>query len=488
MLLTVAMPPKMSQSGSDTMQAFVWTPLFETGLAEVDEQHQRLVGLLNELGDHVDSGESAQIDWALQALAEYTVYHFQCEEAIMAGCRVDPAHADRHRATHQRFVAQVGEWLGRRARGEAIDLRQLLEFLANWLVFHILGDDQSLGRQVRAIDAGQSPAEACAADRSSDDPRTDILLASLRRLYSGLVSRNEELLATQRELSLANEQLEARVAARTAELLEANRRLAEEQERVVEAEKMASLGRMVAGFAHEVNTPIGVAVGAASQSAELVEQLQALLSAEEVSEEDLRSRFDLLGEAAGLALDNLNRAADMVRSFKRTAVDQSSDRVRDYLLAEVIEDVEKNLRSAFKRTSIAITVDCPSELAMHGPAGTLIQVLTNLMQNSLVHGFAEGSRSGQITIEAQVVGERVVIDYRDDGAGMSAETLQHAFEPFYTTRRGNGGSGLGLYIVYNLVTQALLGDIRCTSQPGRGVYFRLDLPRTIQTNSPELHS
>ena len=470
------------------MQAFVWTPLFETGLAEVDGQHQRLVSLLNELGDHVDSGESARIDQALQALAEYTVYHFQCEEAIMTGRQVDPAHADRHRATHQRFVSQVGEWLGRRARGEVIDLRQLLEFLANWLVFHILGDDQSLGRQVRAIDAGQSPAAACAADRSSDDPRTDILLASLRRLYAGLVSRNEDLLAAQRELSLANEQLEARVVERTAELLEANQRLAEEQERVVEAEKMASLGRMVAGFAHEVNTPIGVAVGAASQSAELVGELHSLLSAEEVSEEDLRSRFDLLGEAAELTLDNLNRAADMVRSFKRTAVDQSSDRVRDYLLAEVIEDVEKNLRNVFKRTTIAIAVDCPAELAMHGPAGALIQVLTNLMQNSLVHGFAEGRQPGQIVIQAQAAGERVLIDYRDDGLGMSPATLQHAFEPFYTTRRGSGGSGLGLYIVYNLVTQALLGEIRCTSQPGQGVHFHLDLPRNIQTHSSEMHS
>lgn len=488
MVLLIVKPIAKSQSGSDTMQAFVWTPLFETGLADVDGQHLRLVGLLNELGDHVDSGEGGRIDQALQALAEYTVYHFQCEEAIMTARQVDPAHADRHRATHQRFVAQVGDWLARRGRGEAIDLRQLLDFLANWLVFHILGDDQSLGRQVRAIDAGASPAAACAADRASDDPRTEILLASLRRLYAGLVSRNEELLAAQRELSLANATLEQRVAERTAELLEANRRLAEEQERVVEAEKMASLGRMVAGFAHEVNTPIGVAVGAASQSAELVGELHSLLSAEEVSEEDLRSRFDLLGEAASLTLDNLNRAADMVRSFKRTAVDQSSDRVRDYLLAEVIEDVEKNLRNVFKRTSIAIAVDCPADLALHGPAGALIQVLTNLMQNSLVHGFAEGSRSGRISIVARAEGERVLIDYRDDGAGMAAETLPHVFEPFYTTRRGSGGSGLGLYIVYNLITQALLGDIRCISQPGQGVHFRLDLPRSILANSSEPES
>jgi len=461
------------------METFEWSPLFETGLPEVDAQHKRLVELVNQLGQNVDSASPEHIDAALQALAEYTVYHFQCEEAIMAAAQVAPGHADRHRETHRRFIKQVGEWLARRKSEESISLHQLLDFLANWLIFHILGDDQSLGRQVAAIQGGMAPQAACEQDRSSDDPRTDILLGALRRLYGGLVARNEELLTAQHSLSSLNATLEQRVAQRTAELTDVNARLREEQGKVLEAEKMASLGRMVAGFAHEVNTPVGIAVGAASQSRELVQELGELLSQEEVTEDALRERLGMLDETAELALSNLRRAADMVQSFKRTAVDQASEHERDYDLAEVIEDVQKSLQNAFKNTPIAITVDCPADLHLHGPAGTLVQLLANLLQNSRMHGFADGTQAGHILIRAGIVGGaggQVFIDYRDDGAGMAAETLAHAFEPFYTIRRGTGGSGLGLYIAYNLVTQGLRGSIHCESAPGQGTRFFIEFP------------
>jgi len=458
------------------LETFVWSDLFATGVAEIDAQHRRLVELVNALGRDAESADVAHIDRALQALADYTVYHFQSEERIMAEYQVAAAHADRHRATHQGFVRQVVEWLERRKNNESVSLAQLLEFLANWLIFHILGDDQSLGRQVAAIQAGVTPQAACDRDRASDDPRTDILLGALRRLYAGLVSRNEELIVAQQSLASINATLEQRVAERTADLTEANRRLREEQEKVLEAEKMASLGRMVAGFAHEVNTPIGVATGVASQSQELVRELDALLSQEEVTEDELRSRLALLEEASGLALSNLQRAAGLVQSFKRTAVDQSSAQDRDYDLAEVIEDVRISLNSAFKNTPVAIDIACPPDLHCYGPAGAVVQVLSNLLQNSRVHAFADGTQAGRICIDARQENGRVRISYADSGAGMSAEILQHAFEPFYTTRRGSGGSGLGLYIVYNLVTQALHGSIHCTSKPGEGCRFDIEFP------------
>jgi signal transduction histidine kinase len=122
-------------------------------------------------------------------------------------------------------------------------------------------------------------------------------------------------------------------------------------------------------------------------------------------------------------------------------------------------------------------VDCPADLHLYGPAGTLVQMLANLLQNSRMHGFADGTQAGQINIRAGAAGERVFIDYRDNGAGMSADTLAHAFEPFYTTRRGTGGSGLGLYIAYNLVTQGLRGSIQCESAPGEGTRFIIEFPR-----------
>jgi signal transduction histidine kinase len=253
---------------------------------------------------------------------------------------------------------------------------------------------------------------------------------------------------------------------------------------LVETEKMASLGRMVAGFAHEVNTPIGVAVGAVSQSRQLVAELDGLLDKDEVTEEDLRERMAILNETSELALGNLRRAAGMVQSFKRTAVDQTSESARDYNLAETIHDVQKNLHNLFKHTPIRIEVRCPVTIELHGPVGALEQVLTNLLTNSRMHGFADGTRAGLIRITAECTAERVVIEYADDGAGMSEETARHAFEPFFTTRRGTGGSGLGLYLAYSLVTRGLEGSIVCSSAPGQGARFVIEYPVRIAEKEP----
>jgi signal transduction histidine kinase len=248
---------------------------------------------------------------------------------------------------------------------------------------------------------------------------------------------------------------------------------------LLESEKMASLGRLGAGFAHEVNTPIGVAVGAASQSLEVVGEMTRLIAQEEVTEEDLRDRLKILDETSTLALANLRRAAAMVQSFKRTAVDQSSEAERLFNLAEVIEDVKKTLNNSFKNTAIRIEVDCPVAICSFGPVGMLEQLLTNLLQNSRLHAFADGTMAGLIRIQASIYQDRIQLEFTDDGAGMDQNTLEHAFEPFYTTRRGSGGSGLGLYLVYNLVTQGLGGSIVCASQPGNGTRFTIEFPHRI---------
>ena len=458
------------------MQAFTWSSLFETGLEEVDAQHQRLVALVNQLGDDAHSGDAVRIDQALAELADYTVYHFECEERIMADAGVSALHADRHRATHQRFVAQVVQWIGRRQAGEQLPIGALVEFLADWLVFHILGDDQSLGRQVLALRAGTSPDDAYAHDQASDDPRTGILLGALRRLYAGLARRNEELVTAQASLTQLNLTLERRVDERTAELREANERLQSEQARTLEAEKMASLGRMVAGFAHEVNTPVGIALGATTHAQELLNELAHLMQQDEVSEEDLDARMGMLHEASALATKNLHRAADMVQRFKRTAVDQSSEREREYDLAELFEDVERSLHNEFKQTRIRIHRQCGEGLRLFGPAGTVTQLLINLMQNSRIHAFNDGKAAGDIELSAQRTDEGVQITFADNGVGMSAETVARVFEPFFTTRRSQGGSGLGLYIAHNLVTQGLHGTIRCDSEPGSGTRFTIVFP------------
>lgn len=458
------------------MNTFVWSSLFETGLAEVDEQHRRLVELLNALGDHVHGGDQAQVDRLLGELAGYTVYHFESEEKLMRAAGLDARHVQDHCATHERFVVQVKAWMASREQAGQLSVGELLEYLANWLVFHILGEDQAMGRQVFAVRAGVMPSDAFTSDTHSEDPRTSVLLNALHRLYADLVHRNDLLAQAQSNLTALNASLEQRVEQRTAELAAANQQIRAEQQKAIATEKMASLGRMVAGFAHEVNTPVGIAVGAVSQLVEEVRALGTLMQRDEVSEAEVQNVLSLMAETGDLAASNLRRAATLVQSFKRTAVDQTSEAERNFKLGELIDDVVHSLGPLYRRTSIAFTLDCPADLVLHGVPGVLAQILTNLCTNAYVHAFAEGARGGNIRIAARLVGSEVEVRFIDDGAGMEAAHMQKAFEPFFTTNRQGGGSGLGLFIVYSLVTQSLGGTVECRSNKGIGTTFLLRFP------------
>ena len=246
---------------------------------------------------------------------------------------------------------------------------------------------------------------------------------------------------------------------------------------LVENEKMASLGRLVAGFAHELNTPVGVAVGAISYADETINNLTTLLTKDEVTEQELTCQLDYLRESHHMALANLRRAVDLVQRFKRTSIDRSSQQKREYLLAELIQDVLTTLHNTLKQTTVDIEVDCPENLKLYGTPGLLEQVLTNLITNSISHGFDNGNCSGRIVIKAgQTDTRRLIIDYQDDGIGMNDEIRRRAFEPFFTTKRANGGSGLGLYVIYNIITQQMAGTVQIISTPGTGAHFHIDCP------------
>ncbi len=250
---------------------------------------------------------------------------------------------------------------------------------------------------------------------------------------------------------------------------------------LVHSEKMASLGRMVAGFAHEVNMPIGLAVAAASPIPEALAHIHDMVRGEAVDEEALNSRLRTIDEAVGLMLTNLRRAAQLMRSFTRTSADQSSDCRRRYPVAETVNDVLQSLDHLFKRTLIDIAVDCPRDLAAYGSAGALGQVLANLLMNSYLHGFDEGRSAGSIQIVARAEPPgQLHLEYSDNGRGMSAEVAERIFEPFFTTRRPQGGSGLGLYIVYYLVTASLGGSITCRSAAGQGCSFTIQFPERLE--------
>ncbi len=248
------------------------------------------------------------------------------------------------------------------------------------------------------------------------------------------------------------------------------------REELVQSEKMASLGRMVAGFAHEINTPVGVAVGAVSHNEDALDRICAMLSQEEVSEEGLREELDGVRQGSALAMANLRRAASLVQSFKRTSIDQTSEHARVFEMSELVNDVLFALQGTLKRLPITVHVECPHDLRLDGVPGLIEQLLTNLVMNAVQHAFCDGQRAGNIHIRVQREGTNIHMEFADDGVGMDAGQIARIFEPFYTTRRGQGGSGLGLYICYTIVTARLGGSIECHGQPQAGCRFDVRFP------------
>lgn len=284
----------------------------------------------------------------------------------------------------------------------------------------------------------------------------------------------------------ALESLEVRVEERTLQLKTKIVELEQARGELIQSEKMASLGRLVAGFAHEINTPIGIAVGGASHLEESARKVVRMLDQEEVVVEDLLDGLSTMEEASKLTLKSLQRAAKLVQSFKRTAVDQSNSAAHRFNLCTAIDDVVASLHNEFKRTTIAIEIHCDISEPIFSRPGLIEQVLTNLLFNSLKHGFAAGELSGTITVTAALEGPDVVIHYSDSGQGMDEEVRSKIFEPFYTTARGTGGSGLGLFICYNLVTAALKGSINCDSEPGAGSRFDIRFPMILESEPDAL--
>jgi len=250
------------------------------------------------------------------------------------------------------------------------------------------------------------------------------------------------------------------------------------QASLIQAEKMASLGQLVAGVAHEVNTPIGITITGASQLQALIGELSDRHTANALKKSDFQRFLSDGMEMANLILSNSTRAANLVQSFKLVAVDQSSDERRPFLLRDYIDELLRSLHPTYKaRIALTIDVACPADLELDGYPGALSQILTNLIMNALVHAL-DPEKPGRIAIAARMLGpDMVELSVADDGNGIAADVLPKIFDPFFTTRRGAGGSGLGLHIVYNLVTGRLHGTIGVESRPGEGTRFTLRFPR-----------
>lgn len=252
------------------------------------------------------------------------------------------------------------------------------------------------------------------------------------------------------------------------------------QTELVESEKMAALGSLVAGVSHELNTPIGNSVIAASTITDLTRQFTSQVQDGQLRRAQLNAYLDEIATGADILQRNLMRAGDLVASFKQVAVDCSSSQLREFRLSEVIRETLLTLRPAFKKLPVTFEQSIPDNIHMQSYPGPLTQVITNLVNNAVIHGLCDLPQ-GQVTVAAILVSDQEVqITVTDNGHGIPEENMHRIFEPFFTTKLGHGGSGLGLHIVYNNVTQILQGKIRVQSEPGCTV-FTLNLPCHIQT-------
>lgn len=293
----------------------------------------------------------------------------------------------------------------------------------------------------------------------------------------------------ERELQQLNVELEQRVETRTEELRLANQRLESTvlnlqraQEQLVESEKLAALGNLVAGVAHELNTPIGNGVMAITTLGERLREFRAV-PRDAMRYSDLQRFAEAVEMACSISLRNMQRAAALVSSFKQVAVDQTSAQRRRFELREVVDEVLLTLQPTLRGQACRIEVQVPDALVLDSYPGALGQVLTNLISNAVMHAF-DGREGGIITISAAAgEGEEILFSVADNGRGIPQALQKKVFEPFFTTKLGQGGTGLGLHIVFNAVTHVLGGQISLRSQPGQGSVFELRLPRVAPAAS-----
>lgn len=302
--------------------------------------------------------------------------------------------------------------------------------------------------------------------------------ATLSRIMLDLEQQKDELLINQRELRQENENrqfVEDELRKRNTELATSMETIQMAKDQLVESEKMASLGGLVAGIAHDVNTPLGVSVTATSFLQDRVKKLQTAYDNKKLTSNTMSSFLSEAQQTITLLTNNLTRASDLISSFKQVAVDQTSEAVREINVSEYLTEVVQSLAPHFKKTQHTIDIHCPDDLSIQCAPGVLAQILTNMIMNSLIHGF-EDKLKGAIKLEISEQDGNLIIDYSDDGRGLDEGTLARHFDAFFTTRRGKGGSGLGTHIMYNLVTQTLSGSIEAFSQPDEGLRYKITIP------------
>ncbi|MDM8559836.1 hybrid sensor histidine kinase/response regulator [Candidatus Parabeggiatoa sp. HSG14] len=285
-------------------------------------------------------------------------------------------------------------------------------------------------------------------------------------------------------------QVEEILRQRNEELANTLQQLKTTQQQLVEAEKIAALGNLVAGVAHEINTPVGIGMTMTSHLDTLTQEFTELYKNGSMTRKKLEKYLNTVQQSSVLIFRNLTRAAELTKTFKQIAVDRSSEQPGTLMLKEYLSDIVNNLEPVLKRAQHQISIVCDDKIKVTTYPSALFQIITNLVMNSIQHGFKD-RLNGIIRIEVtyhsgkfveKVPNKRITLHYFDDGNGIEAGIINNIFEPFVTTNRQWGSTGLGLHIVYNLVTYKLKGSIDCESIEGQGTDFVISLPILVVDN------
>ena len=349
----------------------------------------------------------------------------------------------------------------------SISILLIILFVNAFIIHNILRPLNKLSQVVTSYAAGDLQAE-----------KPKFFFNEINQIISVLSEMADRILQDQQKL-------EHRVQQRTEDLQRAyndvansNEQLKRTQNQLVESEKMSQLGQLVAGVAHEINTPVGIAVTASTALMDKIDQIESEFKQGQLTKSGMELNLKYNRKCSDLIYNNLKRASELIQTFKEVAVDQSSESRRLFKLHPYVHEVINSLHPELKYYHVTVDISGDKDFAFDNYPGAFGQLITNFVMNSLKHAF-DKSKQHAINIHFSTDEEFIHISYQDDGVGIAKKDLPKIFEPFYTTQRGEGGTGLGLNIVYNLVTQRLNGSITCESEVNHGVQFDITIPKVL---------
>jgi hemerythrin-like metal-binding protein len=500
------------------MNLMAWSEHFVTGIDAVDAQHKALVDMINAAAPHLaNGGEDAHhaVGPLLDKLVGYAASHFKFEENLMQQSQLVPAYFAQHQHSHQAFVDEVLLMRAQFEKGESLGGNELLHFLTSWLTFHILSEDKHMANQILAIRNGDTAAHAFEALDTTKGAPQAVYNAALVDLFSLLTARNrtlgqanEQVRDAQRALEVANRSLETRVAERTYELAATNtaleakqralvdtiERLQQTQAKLLQAEKMAAVGQLAAGVAHEINNPIGFVNSNLGSLARYVEHMLTLLAAYDTIRPrmppTIRASIESLPAHAELAYiredapELLKESQEGLARVKRIVND-----LHDFTHVDNAEWAAANIHSAIENAlkvtwnEVRYKAEVVKDYAELPPVVCISAQLSQVFVNLLLNAAQAIEGHGTITLRTGLAQGAVWVDVIDTGVGMSPETQKRIFEPFFTTKAVGRGTGLGLSISWEIVARHH-GSVDVQSAVGQGTRFHITLPLTQPLTPP----